>query len=62
MDIRRPFVSYKIRLEKVDRGYLLNEELEKIMQKNFPIKRLEQVRDIFIFACFTGLADFYVSS
>src|SRR5660398_160064 len=26
------------------------------MQKEFPIKRLEQVRDIFVFACFTGLA------
>jgi integrase len=26
------------------------------MQKEFTIKRLEQVRDIFIFACFTGLA------
>lgn len=51
-----PFANYKIRLERVDRGYLLNEELEKIMQKEFPIKRLEQVRDIFIFACFTGLA------
>lgn len=51
-----PFANYKIRLKKVDRGYLLNEELEKIMQKHFSIKRLEQVRDIFIFACFTGLA------
>ena len=26
------------------------------MQKKFAIKRLEQVRDIFIFSCFTGLA------
>ncbi len=25
-----PFANYKIRQEKVDRGYLLNEELEKI--------------------------------
>ncbi len=27
-----------------------------MMQKKFAIKRLEQVRDIFIFSCFTGLA------
>lgn len=51
-----PFANYKIRLPKVDRGYLTQEELETIMQKEFTIKRLEQVRDIFIFACFTGLA------
>ena len=26
------------------------------MEKSFPTKRLEQVRDIFIFSCFSGLA------
>ena len=51
-----PFANYKIKSPKVDRGYLTQEELEAIMQKEFSIKRLEQVRDIFIFACFTGLA------
>jgi site-specific recombinase XerD len=51
-----PFANYKIKSPKVDRGYLTQEELEVIMQKEFSVKRLEQVRDIFIFACFTGLA------
>jgi len=51
-----PFANYKIKTPKVDRGYLSQEELDAIMQKEFPIKRLEQIRDIFIFACFTGLA------
>lgn len=51
-----PFANYKIRLKKVDRGYLTQEEVEKIMAKEFPTKRLEQVRDIFIFSCFCGLA------
>jgi site-specific recombinase XerD len=51
-----PFANYKIKSPKVDRGYMTQEELETVMQKEFPIKRLEQVRDIFIFACFTGLA------
>ena len=51
-----PFANYKIRLEKVDRGYLTQEEIESIMKKNFATKRLEQVRDIFIFSCYTGLA------
>ena len=51
-----PFANYKIRMTKVDRGYLTQENVEKILQKQFTIKRLELVRDIFIFSCFTGLA------
>ena len=51
-----PFINFRIRFEKADRGYLLQEELQKMMQKKFSIKRLEQVRDIFVFSCFTGLA------
>ena len=51
-----PFANYKIRIKKVDRGYLSEEELGKIMKKKFSSERLENVRDIFIFSCFTGLA------
>jgi len=51
-----PFVNYKIRMTKVDRGYLTQEDVEKILQKQFTIKWLEVVRDILIFSCFTGLA------
>lgn len=51
-----PFANYKIRIKKVDRGYLSQDEVEAIMAKEFSTKRLEQVRDIFIFSCFSGLA------
>lgn len=51
-----PFVNFKIRLNKVDRGYLTKEELESIVKKKIDIPRLEHVRDIFVFSCFTGLA------
>lgn len=51
-----PFNGYKISCERVDRGFLSEDELAKMMAKTFGSKRLEQVRDIFIFACFTGLA------
>lgn len=51
-----PFANYKIRLKRVDRGYLTEEEINKILKKKFATKRLEHVRDIFIFSCFTGLA------
>ncbi|KAA6309670.1 hypothetical protein EZS27_038886 [termite gut metagenome] len=52
-----PFANYKIHFAKVDRGYLTQEEIEAIMNKQFAIKRLEQVRDIFVFSCFTNLED-----
>ena len=54
--IRDPFCEFKIKLEPVDRGYLTMHEVRLIMAKKFPCKRLTQVRDIFIFSCFTGLA------
>ncbi len=57
-----PFANYKIRITKVDRGYLTEEEIEIIMQKKFATKRLEQVRDIFLFSCFCGLAYIDVKS
>jgi len=51
-----PFINYKIRLKRVDRGYLTDQEIQKIMEKEFGSNRLEQVRDVFIFSCFTGLS------
>ncbi len=51
-----PFVNYKISLKKVDRGYLTEGELKKIMLKKFDTERLERIRDIFVFSCYTGLA------
>ncbi len=54
--ISDPFANYKITLEKVDRGYLTDDELQRIMEKEFNTERLERIRDIFIFSCYTGLA------
>ena len=51
-----PFLSYKAKLKNVDRGYLSQEEVDTIEAKEFSIQRLAQVRDIFIFQCYTGLA------
>lgn len=36
--------------------FLNEQELLLIAQKQIAIKRLEQVRDIFLFGCYTGLA------
>lgn len=51
-----PFANYRIRIKRVDRGYLTQEELDKIAAKEFATKRLEKIRDIFLFSCYTGLA------
>ncbi|MFR9651391.1 MAG: site-specific integrase [Rikenellaceae bacterium] len=51
-----PFATYQIRMEKVDRGYLTKEELEVMMTKPIEIERLDYVRDIFLFCCWTGLS------
>jgi site-specific recombinase XerD len=40
----------------VDIEFLSREELDTLMNKSFSIKRLEQVRDVFVFCCLTGLA------
>lgn len=51
-----PFASIRYKWDPVDVGYLNEEELRNIQNKSFSIKRLEQVRDVYLFCCFTGLA------
>jgi len=51
-----PFARYHEKLSIVDRGYLNQFEIDAICTKRFVIPRLELVRDIFIFSCYTGLA------
>ena len=51
-----PFMNFKMTYEEVEREFLEYHELAKIMQKEFEIERLANVRDILVFCCFTGLA------
>ena len=51
-----PFYSIHFKQEEVNVEFLSREELDILMNKEFTIKRLEQVRDIFVFCCFTALA------
>ncbi len=50
-----PFCEHKLKKVKKDRGYLTKHELEKIIEYRPDSIRLEKVRDIFVFCCFTGL-------
>ena len=51
-----PFYNWKAKWQVVERQALTERELQKLMDKTFEIERLENVKDIFLFCCFTGLA------
>lgn len=51
-----PFVGFKMTKREVERPFLVEEELTRIFNEDFKMPRLRQVRDIFIFCCYTGLA------
>ncbi|HEY9535687.1 MAG TPA: site-specific integrase, partial [Mucilaginibacter sp.] len=51
-----PFIKYKPKVKVVARDYLTKEELEAMAFKTYSSLRIEQVKDIFIFCCYTGLA------
>ena len=51
-----PFAAYKFQYEATDRGYLSEKELTIFMQRPLECPKMEQVRDVFVFCCFTGLS------
>lgn len=51
-----PFYGYKMEQDETDPVFLTYDELQLVMKKEFTIPRLDLVRDIFVFASFTGLA------
>src|SRR5690606_8389610 len=48
-----PFKSYKITTTETSRHLLLQSALETLNNKHFNVRRLAQVRDIFLFSCYT---------
>jgi len=53
---RNIFQNYKCPVKEAKREYLTQAELDRIMDKEFKIDRLIEVRDIFVFCCHTGYA------
>ena len=51
-----PFAEYKFTLDQVNRDFLEDTDMQKLLSKDITIPRMAQVRDIFAFCCFTGLA------
>lgn len=53
---KNPFAGIKFHEVEVNKQFLTQTEINKIWQKEFSIERLELVRDVFIFQCFTNVA------
>ncbi len=53
---RDPFINFKAKFIKNERGFLSLEELQEIENKQFTIHRLELVKDLFVFSCYTSLS------
>ncbi|MBK5720220.1 site-specific integrase [Dysgonomonas sp. Marseille-P4677] len=51
-----PFASFKFKTTKVVREVLTQEEIDIIYKKEFLTERLCQIRDVFIFMCYSGLS------
>lgn len=53
---RNPFINYKCQYTRVNREVLTEEELSIMWRKDIGIPRLDEVKDIFLFCCYSGYA------
>ncbi|KAB1155297.1 site-specific integrase [Tenacibaculum aiptasiae] len=53
---RDPFLRWKPTYEKRERQFLSENELYNLENYFFPIDRLDRVRDLFVFSCYTGIS------
>ena len=53
---KNPFIGIRFKLDETNPEFLTMAEIQIIISKEMSIKRIEQVKDIFLFCCFTGLA------
>lgn len=53
---RDPFFHWSASWKQKEREFLTHEELEAMLKQEFEFERLDTVRDMFLFCCYTGLA------
>jgi site-specific recombinase XerD len=53
---KEPFASFKKHFDKVERHLLNGKELASLVDKEFTIERLRNVRDMFLYSCYTDLS------
>lgn len=51
-----PFIRWKPTFERTQREFLSTNELSNLETYEFPIERLDRVRDLFVFSCYTGIS------
>ncbi|WP_157208232.1 site-specific integrase [Mariniflexile maritimum] len=51
-----PFIKFEAKYERKERCFLTSEELQSIENKVFTIQRLQLIKDLFVFSCYTGLS------
>lgn len=51
-----PFILYKLKFQKTEKEFLIEEEIEALENTVLPNEKLIKARDLFLFACYTGLA------
>ncbi len=51
-----PFLQHKTAYKDANRGFLTSEELRRIEQHVLRLPRLDRVRDVFLFVCYTGMS------
>lgn len=51
-----PFLRWKPTFEQKQREFLSQNELNNLETYRFPIDRLDRVRDLFVFSCYTGIS------
>lgn len=54
--LKNPYLKFKVKKQEAKRECLTLKEIDLIREKEIDVKRLGIVRDIFLFACFTGLS------
>jgi len=54
--VKSPFTSFRYKTNKKEVIFLSTDELKKLEKYDFKIERLAQIRDCFVFCCYTGLA------
>ncbi|MFN5416829.1 MAG: site-specific integrase [Flavobacteriia bacterium] len=59
--VKNPFLNFKCTNRQVNREVLNQAEITSIIEKEFETDRLNEVRDIFLFCCYTGFSFIDVS-
>ena len=51
-----PFINFKLKFKKTERQFLTEREIRLIEETSFKVPSYEKIKDLFIFACYTGLS------